>query len=175
MLQILLSVTLCRVLDLLVARYMKELDHINAYVMLFATGTHTHQHQPSVEEQTATTKSVADSAIEDACITHMISGRTWRRWNTDFLSAGSRFIILQSRRVLSFLDVYPDFATAYRKFLETEQTHKFPQIFGGNRHHQAQQQAQQSEARTDRAPLTPTQQIRCTARTQCAQQLTAPC
>jgi hypothetical protein len=122
MLQILLSVTLCRVLDLLVARYMKELDHVNAYVMLFATGTRTHQHQPSVDEQTATTKSVQDAAIKDACITHMISGRTWRRWNTDFLSAGSRFIILQSRRLLSFLDVYPEFATAYRKFLRDSGT-----------------------------------------------------
>ena len=103
---------------------MKELDHINAYVVLFATGKRTHQHQPSVDEQTATTKSVQDAAIKDACITHMISGRTWRRWNTDFLSAGGRFIILQSRRVLSFLDVYPEFATAYRKFMETEQTRR---------------------------------------------------
>ncbi len=101
MLQIIFSATLCRVLDLLVARYVKELGHVNACMLLFATGTHTQQHQPSVDEQTATTKGVTDSAIQDACITHMISGRTWRRWNTDFLSAGSRFIILQSRRMLS--------------------------------------------------------------------------
>ena len=45
MLQILLSVTLCRVLDSLVARYLKERDHVNAYVVQFATGTHTHQLQ----------------------------------------------------------------------------------------------------------------------------------
>ena len=41
MLQILLSVTLCRVLDSLVARYLKERDHVNAYVVQFATDTHT--------------------------------------------------------------------------------------------------------------------------------------
>jgi hypothetical protein len=63
MLHILLSATLCRVLDSLVARYLKERDHVNAYVVQFATDTHTHQHQPSVDEQTATTKSVTDSAI----------------------------------------------------------------------------------------------------------------
>ena len=52
----------------------------------------------------------------------MISGRTWRRWN--IFSARSRLILLQCRSVLSFFEVYPEFATAYCKFLETEQTRR---------------------------------------------------